>query len=143
MSNDKREYNNTISLKQRDLSAILEKAEQSNYDRFMQLHLQGASVWVGSREPYEGSIDRLHALYYKLHSRKGGIVYLCLGLWRHNPTPNELYNTLLSINASTDAVISSYEIAEFLNLGESEYITLRHPTRAPLRKTERHHLQYN
>lgn len=128
MSNEKREYNNTISLKQRDFADILEKAEQSNCQYFMQLHLQGSGIWIESIYPFESGLDRLHALYYKLRSRKGTTVYLCLGLWRKNPSRTALYNALLSINSSVDAVISSDEIADFINMGENECLTLRHPT---------------
>lgn len=121
------EYNDTISLKERDIPKILNNAEQGNYEYFMQLGLQGCGLWLGFKEPFHASRDMLHALYYKIQTRKGGCIYACLGLWRNQPSSNDLYAALMSINKSVDAVINSEEISEFMSMGETQHLALRHP----------------
>ena len=123
-----REYNNSILLKERDVRELIYKAEQSNCDYFMQLSLQGRGLWVGFKEPFETGIDRLYALYYKIRTRKGGYIYACLGLWRDKPSVNQLHLVLMSVNASVDPVLDSDEIMEFMHMGESSCLVLRHPT---------------
>lgn len=123
-----REYNNCISLKERDIADILNKARQSNCDYFMQLNLQGRGVWVGFTEPFESGVDRLYVLYYKLRTDKGH-VYMCLGMWRKDrePSINELHLALMSANSSLDPVIDSRDISEFMNMGETQHLVLRRP----------------
>lgn len=123
-----REYNNSILLKERDIREVIKKAEQSNCDYFMQLNLQGRSLWMGFKEPFESGIDNLYALYYKIRTRKGGYIYACLGLWRDKPSANQLHLAIMSVNASVDAVLNSDEIMEFMHMGESSCLALRHPT---------------
>lgn len=125
---DKRmEYNNSISLKERDISEIIDKAEQSNCDYFLQLTLQGRGLWVGFKEPFHAGIDNLYALYYKIRTRKGGYIYACLGLWLDKPSTNQLHLALMSVNATVDPVLNSDEMMEFMHMGESSCLVLRHP----------------
>ena len=126
-----REYNNSILLKERDIREIIDKAEQSNCDYFMQLSLQGRGLWVGFKEPFHSGIDRLYALYYKIRTRKGGYIYVCLGLWRDKPSTNQLHLALMSVNATVDPVLNSDEVMEFMHMGESSCLVLRHPTHHP------------
>ena len=126
-----REYNNSILLKERDIRNIIDKAEQSNCDYFMQLGLQGRGLWVGFKEPFHSGIDRLYALYYKIRTRKGGYIYVCLGLWRDKPSTNQLHLALMSVNATVDPVLNSDEVMEFMHMGESSCLVLRHPTHHP------------
>lgn len=126
-----REYNNSILLKERDIREIVDKAEQSNCDYFMQLGLQGRGLWVGFKEPFHSGIDRLYALYYKIRTRKGGYIYVCLGLWRDKPSTNQLHLALMSVNATVDPVLNSDEVMEFMHMGESSCLVLRHPTHHP------------
>ena len=126
-----REYNNSILLKERDIREIVFKAEQSNCDYFMQLGLQGRGLWVGFKEPFHSGIDRLYALYYKIRTRKGGYIYACLGLWRDKPSTNQLHLALMSVNATVDPVLNSDEVMEFMHMGESSCLVLRHPTHHP------------
>lgn len=126
-----REYNNSILLKERDIREIVDKAEQSNCDYFMQLGLQGRGLWVGFKEPFHSGIDRLYALYYKIRTRKGGYIYVCLGLWRDQPSTNQLHLSIMGVNASVDPVLNSDEISEFMHMGESSCLVLRHPTHHP------------
>lgn len=128
MSGKYTEYNNSISLKNRDIAEIIYKASQDNCDYFMRLSLQGRGLWVGFKEPFHSSIDRLYALYYKIRTRKGGYIYACLGLWRDRPSANQLHLAIMSVNASVDAVINSDEMLEFMHMGESSCLALRHPT---------------
>lgn len=123
-----REYNNSISLKERDVRGIIDKAEQSNCDYFLQLALQGRGLWVGFKEPLHAGIDNLYALYYKVRTRNGGFIYACLGLWRQEPSTNQLHLAIMSVNTSVDAVLNSDEIMEFMHMGESECLALRRPT---------------
>lgn len=123
-----REYNNSILLKERDIREIIDKAEQSNCDYFMQLGLQGRGLWAGFKEPFHSGIDRLYALYYKIRTRKGGYIYVCLGLWRDKPSANQLHLAIMSVNASVDPVLNSDEIMEFMHMGESSCLALRAPT---------------
>lgn len=123
-----REYNNGISLKERDIADIINKAEQSNCDYFLQLNLQGRGMWIGFKEPFEADINNLYALYYKIRTRKGGLIYACLGLWRNKPSANQLHLALMGVNASVDAVIDSGDILEFMHMGESECLALRRPS---------------
>ena len=125
-----KEYNNGISLQERDIADILNKARQSTCSYFMQLNLQGRGLWVGFREPFEYGIDRLHALYYKVRTDKGH-VYMCLSLWRKEPSANELHLALMSANASVGAVIDSSDISEFMHMGETQHLVLRRPTHQP------------
>lgn len=126
---DKRiEYNNSISLKERDISEIIDKAEQSNCDYFLQLTLQGRGLWIGFKEPFHADINNLYALYYKIRTRKGGFIYACLGLWRDKPSATQLHLALMGVNASVDAVINSDEMMEFMHMGESDCLSLRHPS---------------
>ena len=126
-----REYNNSILLKERDIREIIDKAEQSNCDYFMQLSLQGRGLWVGFKESFHSGIDRLYALYYKIRTRKGGFIYVCLGLWRDKPNTNQLHLALMSVNATVDPVLNSDEVMEFMHIGESSCLTLKHPTHQP------------
>ena len=126
-----REYNNSILLKERDIREIIDKAEQSNCDYFMQLSLQGRGLWVGFKESFHSGIDRLYALYYKIRTRKGGFIYVCLGLWRDKPNTNQLHLALISVNATVDPVLNSDEVMEFMHMGESSCLVLRHPTHHP------------
>lgn len=126
-----REYNNSILLKERDIREIVYKTEQSNCDYFMQLGLQGRGLWVGFKEPFHSGIDRLYALYYKIKTRKGGYIYVCLGLWRDKPSTNQLHLALMSVNATVDPVLNSDEVMEFMHMGESSCLALRHPTHHP------------
>lgn len=126
-----REYNNSILLKGRDIREIVDKAEQSNCDYFMQLGLQGRGLWVGFKEPFHSGIDRLYALYYKIRTRKGGYIYACLGLWRDKPSTNQLHLALMSVNATVDPVLNSDEVMEFMHMGESSCLVLRPPTHHP------------
>lgn len=126
-----REYNNSILLKERDIREIVYKTEQSNCDYFMQLGLQGRGLWVGFKEPFHSGIDRLYALYYKIKTRKGGYIYACLGLWRDKPSTNQLHLALMSVNATVDPVLNSDEVMEFMHMGESSCLVLRHPTHHP------------
>lgn len=128
MSGKYTEYNNSISLKNRDIAEIIDKASQDNCDYFMQLSLQGRGLWIGFKEPFESGIDKLYALYYKIRTRKGCFIYACLGLWRDKPSANQLYLALMGVNASVDAVINSDEMREFMHMGESSCLALRHPT---------------
>ena len=126
-----REYNNSILLKERDIREIIDKAEQGNCDYFMQLGLQGRGLWVGFKEPFHSGIDRLYALYYKIRTRKGGYIYVCLGLWRDKPSTNQLHLALMSVNATVDPVLNSDEVMEFMHMGESSCLVLRHPKHHP------------
>ena len=126
-----REYNNSILLKERDIREIIDKAEQSNCDYFMQLSLQGRGLWIGFKEPFHSGIDNLYALYYKIRTRKGGFIYACLGLWRDKPSTTQLHLALMSVNATVDAVLNSDEVMEFMHMGESSCLVLRHPTHHP------------
>lgn len=126
-----REYNNSILLKERDIREIIDKAEQSNCDYFMQLSLQARGLWVGFKEPFHSGIDRLYALYYKIRTRKGGYIYACLGLWRDKPSTNQLHLALMSVNATVDPVLNSDEVMEFMHMGESSCLVLRHPAHHP------------
>lgn len=121
-----REYNDTISLKARDIPDIIRKAKYGNCEYFMQLNLQGKHVWMGFQESFESTIDMLHAVYYKARTQKG-YAYICLGLWRERPKPHDLYNTIMSANQSVDAVIGNQEVSEFMNIGETEHLVLRRP----------------
>lgn len=123
-----REYNNSILLKEHDIREVIKKAEQSNCDYFMQLSLQGRGLWVGFKEPFHSGIDNLYALYYKIRTRNGGFIYACLGLWRDKPSANQLHLDIMSVNASVDPVLNSDEIMEFMHMGESSCLALRHPT---------------
>lgn len=120
------EYNDTISLKERDIPDILRKAKHGNCDYFMQLNLQGRHVWMGFKEPFESTIDMLYALYYKVKTSKG-YVYMCLGLWRERPNAPTVYNTLMLANKSIDAVIDNRDISEFMSMGETQHLVLKHP----------------
>ena len=123
-----REYNNSILLKELDIREVIDKAEKDNCDYFMQLSLQGRGLWIGFKEPFHSGIDNLYALYYKIRTRKGGFIYACLGLWRQEPSANQLHLAIMSVNASVDAVLNSDEIMEFMHMGESSCLALRHPT---------------
>ncbi|GEM_PF-6126114 len=123
-----REYNNCISLKERDIADIIRKAEECYCDYFLQLTLQGRGLWIGFKEPFHADINNLYALYYKIRTRKGSLIYACLGLWRDKPSATQLHLALMGVNASVDAVINSDEMMEFMHMGESSCLVLRHPT---------------
>lgn len=123
-----REYNNSILLKERDIREVINKAEQSNCDYFMRLSLQGRGLWMGFKEPFESGIDNLYALYYKIRTRKGGFIYACLGLWRDKPSTTQLHLALMGVNTSLDPVLNSDEMMEFMHMGESDCLSLRHPS---------------
>lgn len=133
MTKEWAEYNYSVFLRERDISDILELAERGNFDYFMRLNLQGSGLWVGFMGPVGSGLNDLHTLYYKLRTRRGSIIYLCLGLWRKYPDRDAIYKALVSINAAPDPILNSNDINEFVVRGETELLVLRHPThRRPL-----------
>lgn len=123
------EYNYGIFLRQRDIPDILELAEHGNFDYFMRLNLQDKGLWIGLTEPVASGSNHLYALYYKLRNKKGSIIYVCLGLWRKCPNRDSVYKALLSINSPLDPVLNGNDINEFMVMGETDLLVLRHPTR--------------
>ena len=121
------EYNYSIFLRQRDIPDIIELAEHGNYDYFMRLNLQDKGLWIGFPGPFVSGSNHLYALYYKLRNRKGSIIYVCLGLWRKCPDRDTVYKALLSINSPLDPVLSGDDINEFMVMGETDLLVLRHP----------------
>ena len=121
------EYNDTVSLKGRDIPRIINSADQGSYKYFMQLGLQGCGLWVGFKDPFHASRDMLHALYYKIRTSKSGFAYACIGLWRKQPNSHDLYYALMSVSKSVDTVLDSKEISKFMSVGETERLVLKHP----------------
>lgn len=124
------EYNDLISLRSSDIQKALYKARKEKCDYFMQLNLQGRGAWLGFKEPFESSVDRLYALYYKTETERG-FVYFCLGLWREKPSPYHIYDALMSANRSIDAVINRDEVSDFISIGETKHLVFREPTHQP------------
>lgn len=135
MNRNWKEYNDCILITEREVDKVVAKSKQGNCDHFLQLNLQGRAVWIGFKEPFEASIDKLYALYYKV--RVGiGTIYMCLGLWRERPDRSDLHFALMRLTNAADPVIDSDEVMEFIHMGESECLALRPPSYRSERKHE-------
>lgn len=121
------EYNDTIKLRQRDIGDIVDKANQSGCRYYMQLNLQGRSVWMGFNEPFESGIERLHALYYKI-SIESGVIRVCVGLFRSSPSHDAVYLQLMGTGNIPDPMIAHNTAHAFLQRKETKHIELRRPT---------------
>lgn len=121
------EYNETIKLRQRDIGEIVDKAIQSGCRYYMQLNLQGRSVWMGFTEPFEAGIDRLYALYYKLPI-EDGVIRVCVGLFRSSPSYNTAYLQLMGAGNIPDPMIDAVIAHAFLQQGNTKHIELKRPT---------------
>lgn len=121
------EYNETIKLRQRDMADIVSKVKQSGCRYYMQLNLQGRSVWVAFNEPFESGIDRLYALYYKIPA-EDEVVRICIGLWRSVPSRDTVYLQMMGVGNTPDPMITHDLVHNFLNIKLTDYIELRRPT---------------
>ncbi len=128
------EYNDTIKLRHRDIGEIVEKAKQSGCRYYMQLNLQGRSIWVGFNEAFEAGIDRLYAMYYKLPI-EDGVINICLGLWRSSPSPHHILAHLLQgVSNIPDPIVTPDLVHRFLGKWETSHIALKRPTYVSERK---------
>lgn len=121
------EYNDTIKLRHRDIGDIVDKANQSGCRYYMQLNLQGRSVWMGFNEAFESGIDRLHALYYKIPV-EGGVIRVCVGLFRSSPSHDAVYLQLMGASNIPDPMITAAIAHDLLQIKETKHIELRRPT---------------
>ena len=121
------EYNDTIRLGHRDIGEIMDKASQSGCRYYMQLNLQGRSVWVGFTEPFEAGVDRLYVLYYK-RPIEDGVIRVCVGLFRSSPSHDAVYMQLMGTSNISYPAITAALAYEFLQRGDTAHIELRRPT---------------
>ncbi len=121
------EYNDTIKLRHRDIGDIVDKANQSGCRYYMQLNLQGRSVWMGFNEAFEAGIDRLYALYYKIPI-EGGVIRVCVGLFRSLPSHDAVYLQLMGTGNIPDPMIAHNTAHAFLQRKETKHIELGRPT---------------
>lgn len=121
------EYNDTIKLRHRDIGDIVDKANQSGCRYYMQLNLQGRSVWMGFTEPFEAGIDRLYVLYYKIPI-EDGVINICVGLFRSMPSYDTIYLQLMAASSVPDPMVTTELAHEILQQGHTKYIELGRPT---------------
>lgn len=122
------EYNDTIRLRQRDIGDIIQKSHQTGCKYYICINLAERSVWMGFKEPFESSIDRLHALYYKIPTADDDIK-VCVGLWSRKPSNHAIEHHLCAMHNSFEPVIRPGDAYDLLKFGrESRYLEMTLPT---------------